>query len=48
MRRLPACYGLVAALPPALIGLASGFIMLLILRVMLGLGESVMYPASFN
>jgi MFS family permease len=32
----------------ALTGLASGFIMLLILRVMLGLGESVMYPASFK
>jgi MFS family permease len=32
----------------ALTGLASGFIMLLILRVMLGLGESIMYPASFK
>jgi MFS family permease len=32
----------------ALTGLASGFLMLLILRVMLGLGESVMYPASFK
>jgi MFS family permease len=32
----------------ALTGLASGFMMLLILRVMLGLGESVMYPASFK
>jgi MFS family permease len=32
----------------ALTGLASGFMMLLALRVMLGLGESVMYPASFK
>jgi MFS family permease len=32
----------------ALTGLASGFVMLLILRVMLGVGESVMYPASFK
>ena len=32
----------------ALTGLASSFTMLLILRVMLGLGESVMYPASFK
>ena len=32
----------------ALMGLATGFLMLLILRVMLGLGESVMYPASFK
>jgi MFS family permease len=32
----------------ALTGLAPGFITLLALRVMLGLGESVMYPASFK
>jgi MFS family permease len=32
----------------ALTGLATGFLMLLGLRVMLGLGESVMYPASFK
>ena len=32
----------------ALTGLASGFMMLLVLRVVLGLGESVMYPASFK
>jgi MFS family permease len=32
----------------ALMGLASGFMMLLVLRIMLGLGESVMYPASFK
>jgi MFS family permease len=32
----------------AVTGLASSFMMLLILRVMLGLGESVMYPASFK
>lgn len=32
----------------AFTGLASGFWMLLVLRVILGLGESVMYPASFK
>jgi MFS family permease len=32
----------------ALTGLASGFMMLLVLRVMLGLGESAMWPASFK
>jgi len=32
----------------ALTGLASSFMLLLVLRVMLGLGESVMYPASFK
>jgi MFS family permease len=32
----------------ALMGLATGFAMLLVLRVMLGLGESVMYPATFK
>jgi MFS family permease len=32
----------------ALTGLVSGFIMLLVLRVILDLGESVMYPASFK
>ena len=32
----------------ALTGLATGFAMLLVLRVMLGVGESVMYPASFK
>jgi len=32
----------------ALTGLASGFLMLLLLRMTLGLGESVMYPASFK
>jgi MFS family permease len=32
----------------ALTGLATGFAMLLVLRVMLGIGESVMYPASFK
>jgi MFS family permease len=35
-------------LATALTGLANGFMMLLILRVVLGLGESVMYPASFK
>ena len=32
----------------ALTGLASGFVVLLALRLVLGLGESVMYPASFK
>ena len=32
----------------ALTGFATGFIMLLALRLMLGLGESAMYPASFK
>jgi MFS family permease len=32
----------------ALVGFAPGFAMLLALRVMLGIGESVMYPASFK
>ena len=32
----------------ALTGVANGFLMLLALRVILGLGESVMYPASFK
>ena len=32
----------------ALTGLATGFAMLLVLRVMLGIGESVMYPASIK
>jgi MFS family permease len=32
----------------ALTGVASGFVMLLVLRLILGLGESVMYPASFK
>ncbi len=29
-------------------GMASGFLVLLVLRVVLGVGESVMYPASFK
>jgi MFS family permease len=32
----------------ALTGIATDFILLLVLRLMLGLGESVMYPASFK
>ena len=32
----------------ALTGLGTGFIVLLALRLVLGLGESVMYPASFK
>src|SRR5882762_3555407 len=32
----------------AITGVANGFLMLLALRVILGLGESVMYPASFK
>jgi MFS family permease len=35
-------------LATAVTGLASGFLLLLVLRVMLGIGESVMYPASFK
>ncbi len=31
-----------------LTGLSTGFVTLLVLRLMLGLGESVMYPASFK
>ena len=47
-RRILAVGLAVWGIATALTGLASGFIMLLILRVMLGLGESVMYPASFK
>src|SRR6202007_250790 len=32
----------------ALTGLFSGFLALLVLRLVLGLGESVMYPACFK
>jgi MFS family permease len=47
-RRVLATGLAVWGLATALTGLASGFAMLLVLRVMLGLGESVMYPASFK
>ena len=47
-RRVLAAGLIVWSLATALTGLASGFTMLLVLRVMLGLGESVMYPASFK
>jgi MFS family permease len=47
-RRLLAAGLTVWGVATALSGLASGFTMLLVLRVMLGLGESVMYPASFK
>lgn len=47
-RRVLAAGLAVWSIATALTGLASGFAMLLILRVMLGLGESVMYPASFK
>ena len=36
------------AVATALMGLAKAFMTLLVLRVLLGLGESVMYPASFK
>jgi MFS family permease len=47
-RRVLAAGLIVWGAATALTGLASGFVMLLVLRVMLGLGESVMYPASFK
>lgn len=47
-RRVLACGLAVWGVATALTGLATGFIMLLVLRVMLGLGESVMYPASMK
>lgn len=47
-RRVLAAGLIVWGVATALTGLASGFMMLLVLRVMLGLGESVMYPASFK
>ena len=47
-RRVLACGLAVWGVATALTGLATGFMMLLVLRVMLGLGESVMYPASFK
>jgi MFS family permease len=47
-RRVLAAGLAVWGIATALTGLVSGFIMLLVLRVMLGLGESVMYPASFK
>lgn len=47
-RRVLACGLAVWGVATALTGLAAGFMMLLVLRVMLGLGESVMYPASMK
>lgn len=47
-RRVLAAGLAVWGIATALTGLVSGFIMLLLLRVILGLGESVMYPASFK
>jgi MFS family permease len=47
-RRVLACGLAVWGVATALTGLATGFMMLLVLRVMLGLGESVMYPASMK
>jgi MFS family permease len=47
-RRVLACGLAVWGVATALTGLATGFLMLLVLRVMLGLGESVMYPASMK
>ena len=47
-RLVLACGLAVWGVATALTGLATGFIMLLVLRVTLGIGESVMYPASFK
>jgi MFS family permease len=47
-RRLLAAGLAIWGVATALTGLATGFIVLLALRLMLGLGESVMYPASFK
>jgi len=47
-RRVLACGLAMWGVATALTGLATGFMLLLVLRVMLGLGESVMYPASFK
>ena len=47
-RRVLACGLAVWGVATALTGVAPGFMMLLVLRVMLGLGESVMYPASMK
>jgi MFS family permease len=47
-RRLLAAGLAIWGVATALTGFATGFIVLLALRLMLGLGESVMYPASFK
>ena len=47
-RRLLAAGLAVWAVATALTGLAGGFLTLLAMRVLLGAGESVMYPASFK
>lgn len=47
-RRVLAAGLAVWGIATVLTGVANGFLMLLTLRVMLGVGESVMYPASFK
>jgi MFS family permease len=47
-RRVLACGLAIWGTATALAGLATGFTALLVLRVLLGCGESVMFPASFK
>jgi len=47
-RRVLACGLVIWGTATALAGMATGFVSLLLLRVLLGCGESVMYPASFK
>lgn len=47
-RRVLACGLAVWGTATALAGFATGFVSLLVLRVLLGCGESVMFPASFK
>jgi MFS family permease len=47
-RRVLACGLAIWGVATALAGLATGFMTLLMLRILLGCGESVMFPASFK
>jgi len=47
-RRVLACGLAIWGAATALAGLAPGFVTLLVLRILLGCGESVMFPASFK
>src|SRR5215468_220143 len=47
-RRVLACGLAIWGAATALAGLATGFVTLLVLRILLGCGESVMFPASFK
>jgi MFS family permease len=47
-RRVLACGLAIWGAATALAGMATGFVMLLLLRIALGCGESVMFPASFK